>query len=151
MNPRAALKEFERYLSELDLQRASLSPEHGLAAMLSFYRDVRADRCPLDEDADMLLYQWGTYDWGQGRFFELNITRQLIFDASGEDDDIWQLSLTFKYRPSSEFAAIEAGNKWCENVAALQEFQHCILSSQAFEVAQSTEPANIELRYECAG
>ena len=119
--------------------------------MLSFYRDVRADQCPLDEDADMLLYQWGTYDWGQGRSFELNITRQLIFNASGEDDDIWQLSLTFKYVPSSEFGVIGTGNKWCENITGLQEFQQFILSSQAFEVAQSTEPKNIELRYECAG
>lgn len=99
----------------------------------------------------MLLYQWGTYDWGPGEFFELNIARQLIFEASGEDNHIWQLSLTFKYVPSSRFGAIGAGNKWCENVTGLQEFQHFVLSSQAFEVAQSAEPKDIELWYECSG
>ena len=26
----------------------------------------------------MLLYQWGTYDWGEGKYFQIDITRQFI-------------------------------------------------------------------------
>ena len=62
--------------------------------MLAFYGSVRFDDVDLAADGDMLLYQWGAYDWGEGESFEFDITRQLIL-GTGEDEDIFQLSLTF--------------------------------------------------------
>ena len=55
--------------------------------MLAFYESMRFDDVDLAADGDMLLYQWGTYDWGRGASFEFDITRQLILGA-GEDEDI---------------------------------------------------------------
>ena len=55
--------------------------------MLRFYGDESVAGCRDDGAGDMLLYQWGTYDWGAGESFEFDITRQLIF-ADDEDDDI---------------------------------------------------------------
>jgi hypothetical protein len=34
--------------------------------MIEFYVDVRADDVRLDDDGDMFLFQWGTWDWGDG-------------------------------------------------------------------------------------
>ena len=53
--------------------------------MLAFYASERCDGCVLEEDGDMLLFQWGTYNWGDSTHFELNITRQLM--PGGEDGD----------------------------------------------------------------
>jgi hypothetical protein len=53
----------------------------GLEAMLQFYQNERVDGTRLDEGGDMLLFQWGKHDWGDGEHFEINITRQLIWDT----------------------------------------------------------------------
>src|SRR5262245_54775822 len=92
----------KRFLQLIKLKApelSSLSPAEGIMLMLGFYQDERADGCEIDEDGDMLLYQWGCYDWGQGESFEFNITRQFIA-ATAEDEDIRQLSLKFKFKTS---------------------------------------------------
>jgi hypothetical protein len=48
--------------------------------MLELYSDVRADGCDLEQDGDMLLYQWGTYAWDLERAkpeLEVDFARQL--------------------------------------------------------------------------
>ena len=66
MKAKKAQKEFHRHLAGRGEALATLTPERGLDAMLSFYRDVRAVDCDIAEQGDMLLYQWGIYDWGKG-------------------------------------------------------------------------------------
>src|SRR5678815_803153 len=104
MLPDTSKAAFEGHLRGLDLTLASVRPAEGLDAMFSFYRDVRADGCRLESDGDMLLFQWGTYDWGKGQHFELDITRQLV-PGPGEDEDIWQLQLTFRFAPEATLRA----------------------------------------------
>ena len=60
-----------------------------IAAFFDFYRDERAEGCAVDEDGDMLLFEWGAVDWGEGEHFELSLARQLIFGPG--DGKIWQL------------------------------------------------------------
>src|SRR5260370_27897402 len=99
MKVASAKKRFQQLIKAKALQLSSLSPAEGITLMLALYQDERADGCEIDEDGDMLLYQWGCYDWGQGETFEFNITRQFM-DGAGEEEDIRQLSLTFKFKPS---------------------------------------------------
>ena len=54
------MKRFGRLLVGSGLSENNLSVRDGFEAMLNFYRDVRASGCAFD-DADMLLFQWGTY------------------------------------------------------------------------------------------
>ncbi|MEO8552168.1 MAG: hypothetical protein ABI678_19455, partial [Kofleriaceae bacterium] len=103
-----ALGEFERLLAARGLAVATLSLRDGIAAMLDFYRTVRADDCVIADDGDMLLFQWNPN--------ELDLTRQFI-RTGGEDDDIWQLSLTFVLPPS----ALASGHRWCATPAELPE------------------------------
>jgi hypothetical protein len=79
--------------------------------------------CDADLDGDMLLFQWGTYDWGEGRYFHLNLTRQFILDGTGDDESIFQLGFTFLYTPSSALEALRDGTRWCGAPAELPEFQ----------------------------
>lgn len=99
MKARSAKKAFLNRLGHPGRPIASLRPAEGVEAMLDFYSVERADGCSIDGDGDMLLFQWGTQDWGTGESFEFNITRQFIL-GRGEDDDIRRLPLTFACRPS---------------------------------------------------
>ncbi|MGZ5582604.1 MAG: hypothetical protein ACXWF2_05800 [Usitatibacter sp.] len=147
MAPQSALSQFKQRLRQ---EESRLSPAEGIDEMLQFFREERADGCLVEKDQDMLLYQWGTYDWGEGEWFELNITRQLIVGA-GEDDDIWQLSLTFRFTPKPSLRDLPRGNRWCSNLSGVGEFDTFIKQSRPFQVVAHVAPASVKLRYECAG
>ena len=44
-----------------------------------------------DEGTDMLLFQYGVYDWGEGKNLEIDFVRQLI-----KNDDFIQIHITIK-------------------------------------------------------
>jgi hypothetical protein len=83
MKPGDALRELERLLKARGATSSKVSVRDGIEAMLDFYRNTRADDCSLDDDGDMLLFQWGTSDWGKGPEFDLGITRQFIRGDGG--------------------------------------------------------------------
>src|SRR5438067_2763877 len=136
MKPESAESELLRRVVGAGRTLTSLQPAEGIDLMLDFYRNERVDGCPVADDGDMLLYQWGCYDWGDGESFELDITRQLI-DAGGEDEDIRQLSLTFRFVPNATLRALGDGNQWCSSPAGLSEFRSFINASAAFSAVRS--------------
>lgn len=130
--------------SGVALQESGL--REGLAQMFAFYSDVKAVGCDGSE-SDMLLFQWGVYDWGQGPFFELNITRQFIEDEFEDDDAISQLSLTFKYSPTAELTSIDAGERWFKGNDEFNTFRESVFSSAPFLAALDVGPEKIELAH----
>jgi hypothetical protein len=66
MKPRSSKKAFLKLIANANRHLDTLEPAEGVELMLAFYRDERAAGCPIDADGDMLLFQWGTYDWGEG-------------------------------------------------------------------------------------
>jgi hypothetical protein len=145
MKSHDALHQLERLLAARGMRVDTLSVTDGIEAMLEFYRSVRADDCALEDGGDMLLLQWGTYDWGEGARFELNLTRQVI-PIGGEDEDIWQLQLTFRFDPS----AIASGNRWCATPAELDDFTRFARSHAA--AAKAYGPLHsVALVFEQAG
>ena len=93
MKASEALSHFQNFVRRRGATIDNLGHDEAVQLMLDFYREVRADDCDLDAGGDMLLFQWGTYDWGSGEAFEYDITRQLIREPYY--DEILQLSLTF--------------------------------------------------------
>jgi hypothetical protein len=149
--PADALQEFEAFLANRGLAVKTLSIASGSAAVFDFYQDLRpAERAQIP-DGDMLLFQWGTYDWGQGEHFQLDLTRQLILSDDAEDEDIWQLSLTFLFDPADELRALGAGNAWCDTVQALPRFRADLSGSAAFAACAARPLKRATLRYDCAG
>jgi hypothetical protein len=144
-------------------QRAGVKVERmplpvGFETLINFYEECRvADALPLEEDGDMLLFQWGTYDWGQGESFEINLTRQIIFPAdeedniSGDDDpEIWQLRLTYYFSPQDALRSLGEGNLWCEHPNNLASFRATVLSSPQVAVAAKHQSKIVELLWESA-
>ena len=128
MKPRSSKKAFLKLIANANRHLNTLDPAEGVELMLTFYRDERAAECRIDADGDMLLFQWGTYDWGEGESFDFDITRQFIL-GDGDDEDIFQLSLTFKFKPTIALRQLADGNRWCHSPEEIEAFRVFIKSS----------------------
>lgn len=126
----------------------SLRPEQAVALVLKFYEQTRVEGCALDEDGDMLLGQWGIYDFTGQEWFHFDLTRQFILGDSEDDEDINQLSLTLFFDPIPDLRAIQADNKWCASLDDLTEFENFIKDSAAYQVITSLKPAKIEMNFD---
>jgi len=145
-------RQFENRIHSRGAELLRTAPDAAFSEMFAFYRDVRPVDClSTDHDGDMLLYQWGSFDWGSGKYFNLNLTRQFILQELEDDDAIFQLGLTFFYEPSSELVELRQGNRWCHSPAELTDFQQFVFSSNAYSTARGLTPAKVELRYENVG
>lgn len=99
----------------------------------------------------MLLFQWGTYDWGKGEMFEFDVTRQLIAAPAVDDDSIWQLSWKLLFSPSAATATVGDGNRWCGHPSELDSFRSFIRSSDVMRFADSHEAVRVGWNYGEAG
>lgn len=151
MAPGDAQTHFTNRLCERGFELSRVSVDAGFSEAFAFYRDVRPERIEKDLDGDMLLFQWGTYDWGKGRYFNLDLTRQFILEGTEDDEGIVQLAFTFLYDPSPALESLKDGNRWCRSRADLAEFQRYVTSSEAYRVAVGQRPAKVQLTYEAAG
>ncbi|MEZ5966939.1 MAG: hypothetical protein R3F56_24080 [Planctomycetota bacterium] len=149
MNSHDAKHEFVSFVGARGTAVASMTPGSAVEAMVSFYRDVRAEDCDMESSGDMLLFQWGTYDWGDGPKFEFDITRQLC--RSGEDEDIWQLHLTFRLEPTDDLRSLGKGDSWCHSVSELDQFTQFVRSTRVFQHLETRLDESPGLDYECAG
>lgn len=112
--------------------------------MFAFYRSEKPAGCD-GPNGDMLLFQWGTYDWGTGRHFSLNITRQFIEEGLHGDDAISQLRLDFRFDPSVELDVLGAGNRWCDGPSEFEVMRDFVLSSVPFMAVADQSASAVEL------
>ena len=133
---------FQEYLGE---SISRLSHLQVIDQMLDFYESERAsDAVPLDEDGDMLLFQWGDME----DEFHLSLTRQLIgIDADG-DQTMYQLIAVFRFEATDELEDIDSGSDWCMSPEDLDDFRDALLRSPAYEACFSEEVASADLSWE---
>ena len=154
MKAQEALTEFEAMIEASGKSLQELSAKEAVKLMTDFYLTIRAEDCSVDEDRDMLLFQWGAYDWGEGKYFEYDITRQFMFEVmckedgeEWEDEDVWQLSLTLKFQAAGKPKELE-GDRWCagpEDVTAFVEF---VDAHEATRHVSDEKPILVELNFE---
>lgn len=145
MKPGDSPAAFASFANARGLNVSRCTPRQGLDLMFSFYKSVQPTGCD-EPNGDMLLFQWGTYDWGNGRRFELNITRQFIEDAKRDDDAISQLSLTFRFEPTEEREALGDGNRWCDGPTEFDIVREFAMSSPSL-LAVADDQAEVELSH----
>jgi hypothetical protein len=95
------------------------------------------------DDADMLLAQYGTYDWGQGAYFEADLTRQFIYTLEdGEQGWMAQLQCAFRYEPTPHLRALGDGNLWSMDLE-LDDFASKFRALPGFQVTD--RPLRLEI------
>jgi len=147
MKPKNAKKEFGNLIKQSGVPMGNLTPAQGVRLMLDFYRDVPVEGCD-PEGGDMLLFQWGVFDFGDGEFFQIDITRQFTLEDAGGDEDMSQLSFTFYFDPTEELAKIEDGDRWCESPAELREQEAFISGFGALHSVFTAKPKRVTLEYD---
>jgi hypothetical protein len=82
INPNKSKEELLNFAKSNGNNFNALDTRQFLDIMISFYLTVRASKCDLKDDGDMLLYQWGVYDYAEEHTFSVDITRQFIPNPS---------------------------------------------------------------------
>jgi hypothetical protein len=159
MDAREALVAFEGLLASRGLTTDDLDAVTAVDAMLEFYLGTRFGDVDSDEDGDMLLFEWGTFNAGSSFYYEM--TRQLITNGSCDDDAFSQLSLTLKYDADADAQTIRSSCRWCmrpveesldgapsqdgeEDVARFREF---IRNSAATDYVRGRKPREVTLTF----
>lgn len=128
------------------------APRDAFDVFFEFYAQVRAEGCDVGNDGDMLLFQWGTYDWGDGERFEFGLTRQFMWTAGDDEDEqeLWQLSVTFRMPPTDRTVRLGAGDRWCGSPSGLQAFREWVRSTAVFSELAGSYDGTAEVRFESA-
>ncbi|WP_102795620.1 hypothetical protein [Bowmanella denitrificans] len=100
----------------------------------------------LSTDEDMLLFQWGCYEWGEGEFFEIDLTRQL---SGPPDTNTEQLSCTLYFQPNKELQALGSGNFWCSSRSETKKFWSDIINHASFNACKNLTAIKSNIEAEC--
>lgn len=147
MFPSESVASFLEFTQVSSSELKSLTPTKGIDAMIVFYRGIRikAPHSPEYSSGDLLMYQWGIFDWGTGPSFELNITRQFVEEEKGDYQGlISHLSLTFYFRPESG-ESLGKACRLCESVPGVLEFLAFIRDSPPYVTLGDSAPDHVEL------
>ncbi|MDZ4401500.1 hypothetical protein [Prosthecobacter sp.] len=145
MHPADSAAKFQDSVNASGMTVEGLDAAKALARMLAFYHDVRAENCIQDEEGDTLLFQWSTYDQGQGPNFQLELTRQFIEPGDEDEDGMSQLSLTLQYASTDGLLTLGKGGHQCGSPAGLAVFEAAVLASQAYRAVTPLKPQKVSL------
>jgi hypothetical protein len=119
-----------------------ISPQNALESIIEFYNQYKTELPDDAPDNDMLLFQYGYYDWsGQGIKFQLNVTRQI---ADPNDDEFFQFGITLNYRPE-DIEEIEDFNLWSMDSPSVEEWKEIVMNTDGFKRASASIPINYEI------
>ena len=147
MSPSNSSASMQDFLAQRGLTPATVTVPQLIESMLEFYRTVRATGLINDPQADMLLFQWGVFDWGQGEHYEIDLTRQFIASGAFDDDTISQLRFTAYFAPTPELRAISVSNRWCDSIADIDSFSAFIHGSAAYHAVSPMKPLRVSLHW----
>jgi hypothetical protein len=115
--------------------------------MLGYYAAVRVGGCDPGDDEDMLLLDWGSYDWGEGRAYEVDLSRQVVLPGR-TDEAVVQLHVVYRFPNAGELAKVPQGNDWWGTPASVDEFAETLKSNPALVLAAGIEPLSVEIYLE---
>ena len=116
----------------------------GNMVMAEFYKEVRVKGCRFENDADMLLAEWGPESKHE---FRLAYTRQVIPPRPDGEDQIWQLTLDMRFPMSGELKRVKEGNQWFRSLRQLYAFEKFAYYSQVGKILAETKPRRVSLSY----
>ena len=134
-------KEYKKWMGKMYNKGQPSNVAEIVKFSLILFQEIKMKDIAIDDNADTLLFQYGTYDWGNGKFFEFDITRQFIKPYENKP---YQLSMTFYFEPiecntydcwNSEFESLE---KWAANIK----------KSKGYKAGKKLKPIKFEIKFE---
>jgi hypothetical protein len=145
MSPADSATIFRERVAGAGLAVERLTPAEALAQLLAFYREVRADKCVLDAEGDMLLFAWGPRDADDGEGFQLEFTRQFIEPGDEDEDGMSQLWIRMFFEMTPALRKIGEGDHWCESPDGADAFQEFVLASEAYRAVVELTPQRVDV------
>jgi hypothetical protein len=97
-----------------------------------------------EEGADMLLVQWGI-DGGQPF---VDFTRQMMPPARpGHDDEVWVLSLQYRYAAADAPPGFKAQAKWFRSLHDEEKYNRTVFASPVIEYFNKLKRTNVLLTF----
>ena len=126
-------------------ERENISAGELIRISTALFNDIKIAGDSEVEMDDMLLFQYGIYDWGNenGRHFSFDITRQ--FFPSNEDEP-YQLRLTLIFNPAP-FEKIAAYDCWSSEYAQIEDFAAHIRLTDGYRAANEAVAIKYELDF----
>ena len=123
----------------------TLSPDELTVLSVQLFHEIKVEGVPPNDfGSDMLLFEYGTYDWhdGQGRRFNFSVARQWCVPGN---DEPYQLHISLYYEPAA-FRFCWARSKWSENDP--DSWCKWIRSTRAYKIAAPLGSQKYELWFE---
>ena len=118
-----------------------------LQLMIDFYNEYQVQNVDSTiPDNDMLLFEYGIYDWqdGKGENFTISIVRQFYIE-NGESEGFTQLHLVL-YFDKDEFEGAEASaNKWSVDFETIGEWKQYVIEMKAFKLVEDKQPHSFDI------
>ena len=129
--------EYHKYINENTI----LSVDDFINHALTLFDKIKVEG--IDNIDDMLLFQYGVYDWGDenGEHFSFDITRQIINPA---EDEPYQLNFTLIFSPLN-FTGVEQHTEWNDSYDTLDDFVNHIKSTRGYVLASELQPRKYQL------
>ena len=133
-------KQLKTYVKEVQ------NSSDAISMFLKFFNDYKIKREISHLEEDMLLFQYGNYDYqdGNGKEFSLDFTRQ--FEIPNEEE-YYQLSLTLFY-DYKQLGEIKSFSSWSIESEDLLAWEKLIKNSEGYLKSKELRPKRIEIELE---
>lgn len=146
MKQQLPLESFKRVFQEqigVIIQNGNLDPERALNAAKQFYDKYEVENLDRDStDNDILLFQYGSYNFENQKEFYLDLTRQ--FKINDDQDEFYQLSLILLYDLKG-FEQIKSYNSWSIAFSDLTDWSKSILHTEGFTKARENNVSHYKI------
>jgi len=135
-------KEYQLAIEKLLQAAPTLTVDNVLELSIKLHSELKAKGISPNVYADdMLLFQYGTYNWGgeAGEHFSLNLTRQF----SKKNMDMFQLSLTLMFEPVS----VKSYNSWSMDFDTLDAWSDHVRTTEGYQVAKTVPLKKYKLAF----
>lgn len=111
----------DRLVARVGNAIAAMTVGEALAQMTHFYVDERVAGVAIDDDGDMLLFQWGCYGPRDRKVWIVDIVRQVIAVGNNDAEPV-QVHLRAEIGPPDAVEGVVAGDRWCATPDAVEAF-----------------------------
>ena len=96
-------------------------------------------------DNDMLLFEYGIFDWqdGKGENYTIDITRQFYIEAENSEG-FFQLHLVLYYN-SEDFRSSRSSDRWSVDFENVEGWKNYVVNSEGFKMAESKHPKTFDI------
>ena len=133
---------FKQKVNDLVTDKNRLVVNELFQLVIDFYKEYQIQNVDSTiPDNDMLLFEYGIYDWQdeKGENFTISIVRQFYIEDE-ESDGFSQLHLVL-YFDKDEFKGVEASaNKWSVDFENIDEWKQYVIKMPGFKLVEEKLP-----------